>query len=604
MKQHGNEKDPNDTFHDVLVALDTLYESPSTRRDYSYAIKKCPEVYSCKSLEDIRADISEFEQQFPRNGYSPTMSFKSDGSYRSWRKKVLAALRKYFGLIDHQVKFHDIVDGWSVLLTKAGTELEQRGIAPQRLIPLKILGAEGRKMGIQPTDLSSDVVSEIAANLVDGRLDSFRKVVPLLRDLRTYSIELSHLVPRPDVFSPLSASPRAVPPLILTEEAVRWIESHCLGAYDEINEEFGDARSDNTRSAYLSAFNSYLSTAADCGMLNNVRSLSEALQPDVFLSVLRAWLRPADSKRLVSNCSALQYVRVLRMFSHKNDVSTSHIGKMLETTRQFKDSKRQNKEISKGPRNFCAWLLASRKGQLEFLSLHVRFYNRSKFLLDLEKSRPLRSREEDELRQTGSLAAMTAICLWFAPLRVDNLVNLTISGQRPLVFMPNKKRDHSILLVPMEMTKNKKPIRKKMTRNSSRSLEILEWYLSEIRSRHPDAFTSNYLFPGYGTRGGPITDETVRRWLKRHCRSVGFYPISPHWFRHGVASMFLQSNPGAYTHVGRLLDDNAKTVKKHYAFIDDERLVDEAQMEWLKIAGFEQLTSNRESKRRLKQWGV
>jgi hypothetical protein len=62
--------------------------------------------------------------------------------------------------------------------------------------------------------------------------------------------------------------------------------------------------------------------------------------------------------------------------------------------------------------------------------------------------------------------------------------------------------------------------------------------------------------------------------------------MSPHWFRHGVASIFLKHNPGAYVHAGRMLDDTPRTVRIHYGFIDDEQLLNETQVEMLRIAGF------------------
>ena len=49
--------------------------------------------------------------------------------------------------------------------------------------------------------------------------------------------------------------------------------------------------------------------------------------------------------------------------------------------------------------------------------------------------------------------------------------------------------------------------------------------------------------------------------------------------------------------MSRLLDDAPATVRDYYGFIDDERLVDEAQQEWLKIAGLEEETPSIRQKR-------
>ncbi len=86
------------TFGDLIVDLNELYDSPATRRDYGYAIKKCAHVYGNEIDRLPLQTVGAFQEQFKLNGFKPSMPFKSNGSYQAWRKKVLAALRKHSGI--------------------------------------------------------------------------------------------------------------------------------------------------------------------------------------------------------------------------------------------------------------------------------------------------------------------------------------------------------------------------------------------------------------------------------------------------------------------------------------------------------------------------
>jgi hypothetical protein len=237
-------------------------------------------------------------------------------------------------------------------------------------------------------------------------------------------------------------------------------------------------------------------------------------------------------------------------------------------------------------KNFCRWLLSDKRNQVLFMSLHIRFFKAAKVLVDAKEYRTLTKSEQDRLRQLGTLAAMAAIWLWIAPLRITNLMGLTITGPDRKLHLPEGKREYATLLIPGHETKTKRSIRKKVHPNRSRALEVIEFYTKHIRPMYPSAAESPLLFPGCNDPSAFIAKSGVRSWLKRECRAISFYQMSPHWFRHGVASIFLKYNPGAYVHAGRMLDDKPSTVRIYYGFIDDEKLNDETQVEMLRIFGF------------------
>lgn len=112
---------------------------------------------------------------------------------------------------------------------------------------------------------------------------------------------------------------------------------------------------------------------------------------------------------------------------------------------------------------------------------------------------------------------------------------------------------------------------------------MVEWYLEHIRPRIPWADRSEYLFPGYN--GKSISDKALRNWLQHHSRDLGI-PMSPHNFRHGLASLWLRSRPGDYSGAARLLCNSPATVRAYYAWIDNDAEMINVQAELARQAGF------------------
>ncbi|WP_372922530.1 hypothetical protein [Roseovarius sp.] len=572
------------TFADLLSALPELYEKPATRRDYRYAIQRCAEIYGVKDLKDLPLESPEtFDRRFPRNGFSPDQPFVSEGSYGAWRRKVRAPLQKYLDPDTRNKRQSAPDDDWMRLLTTAPAEAERLGIPPQKLISLRILAQEARGQDIQPNNLSPALIERLTENLTARRRKSFRTAFPLLERLRTGSSEIASYLPSTQLLPPSTKSNAA--PLHLLAEAEAWVSEHCRGEYDEIEERHEGESSEETRKAYLAAFRNYLDISAASDLITRRSTLSEAMSKTIFLGVMRRWIKLSSSGSIKPR-SMSDYIRSIRMIARERGLDVKHMTDGLKTNRQLKEGKKAGQGMAERPKTFCHWLLSDKKNQNSFMSLHIRFFKSAERLLQAEQYRTLTKAEQDHLRQLGTLAAMAAIWLWIAPLRITNLMGLTISGPQRKLHLPDEKRGYAMLLIPGHETKTGRPIRKKVHPNRSRALEVIEFYMTHIRPRYPYASASPLLFPGHEDASVPIHKVSIRTWLKRECRSIGFYPISPHWFRHGVASIFLKHNPGANVHAGRMLDDMPRTVRSHYGFIDDEQLHDETQMEMLRIAGF------------------
>lgn len=572
------------TFADILSALPELYEKPTTQRDYGYAIQRCVEVYGVNDLKDLPLETPEaFDRHFPRNGFSPDQPFATEGSYGAWRRKVRAALKKYIDPNTGNKGQTSLDDDWARLLKTATEEAERLEIGPQKLISLRNLAQEARKQGAQPQDLSPALLERLTEHTMAGRKKSLRRAPALLEQLRSSSAAFDAYLPSTELFLP-SKRGNAAPPHLLTE-AETWVSEHCRGEYDEIAERYESETSEETYKTYISAFRSYLNTAAETDHITSNSTLSEAMSKTVFLDVMRLWIKKS-SKGEIKKQSMAGYVEDIRMIARGRGLDIKHMTDGLKINSHLKDGKKIGRDMKDGPKNFCRWLLSDKKNQVSFMSLHIRFFKAAKVLVEAEEYRTLTKAERDRLRQLGTLAAMAAIWLWIAPLRITNLMGLTISGRERKLHLPDGKRKHATLLIPSHETKTKRSIRKKVHPNRSRALEVIEFYMKHIRPRYPSSAESPLLFPGCKDVSAFIAKSGVRTWLKRECRAIGFYPMSPHWFRHGVVSIFLKYNPGAYVHAGRMLDDQPRTVRTYYGFIDDEQLNDETQVEMLRIFGF------------------
>lgn len=573
-----------DSFADLLAAIPQLYESPGTQRDYSQAIRRCAELYGVTDLKSLPLDSPEaFNRRFPRHGFSPDLPFSTESSYEAWRRKVQAPLKKYLGLTARHDRCAPSDDDWSKLLVAATAEAERLEIKPQKLISARILAKEARSHNIRPQDLTPAHIERMAEALTAGRKKSLRRVFPLLEHLRSSSAVIDSYLPSTSLSLPTKAG-NAAPPHLL-KEAEKWIDDHCRGEYDEIEERYEDGKSEETIKTYLAAFRNYLNIAALAGLITSASTLPEALSRPLFIGAMRSWIKLLPDSG-ISPRSMLQHIRNIRMIAEKRGLDVKHMAEGIKLNRQLKEGRKAAEEMSAKPKRFCRWLLSEKRHELSFLSLHIAFFKSSKALLEAERYRTLTNAEQIKLRQLGTLAAMAAIWLWIKPLRITNLLGLTISGKIHNLHLPSGKRHHALLLIPAAKTKTKRPIREKVLADKSRALEVIEFYMRHIRLRYPHASASPLLFPGDKSASKPLDDSTVRDWLKSACRAHGFYPMSPHWFRHGAASIFLKYNPGAYVHVGRMLDDTPRTARIFYGFIDDERLSDEAQIEMLRIAGF------------------
>lgn len=146
----------------------------------------------------------------------------------------------------------------------------------------------------------------------------------------------------------------------------------------------------------------------------------------------------------------------------------------------------------------------------------------------------------------GAVEAQIAVAveiLTMAPMRIGNLVKLDLDRN---FVRPGRGGAMHIVIEPEEV-KNSEPLDYPLP---PQTVELIERYLREFRPRLAPA-GSTALFPGRG--GGPKVVGGLAEQISDTIHSYTGMRINPHLFRHVAAKLYLDSNPGGYEVVRRVL---------------------------------------------------
>ena len=131
---------------------------------------------------------------------------------------------------------------------------------------------------------------------------------------------------------------------------------------------------------------------------------------------------------------------------------------------------------------------------------------------------------------------------------------------------------------PGERTKTGRPLEFEL---NAEVTARLKHHIAEFRPRLPEA-DGPYLFPG--PEGGPAPRRRCRTRSAAACAGPGL-EMNPHLFRHAIAKIAVEADPGAYLPVSRVLGHTTlDTTMGHYLGTETkaagrhvDRLLDEAK---------------------------
>ncbi|MEX5576700.1 hypothetical protein [Pseudophaeobacter sp. A-200-2] len=539
--------------------------------DYVNPVKKCEERYDHRALRDIPADLEEFHKRFPLKGYRPGLG-KTEKAYKAWRRKVQAAIKGATGQIAEEQERRARQDAWAELIgaLEPLTGMPEEAMYPhQVLIPIRKLSDLARQHGKEPSQISQEWLSGLRTRLGSNEWKSLQSALRQLNHFR-YLSSVRPLLPPEPFAEPAVLRANILPgiPDHVAAEIRDWVLNATRGEYDPVEDRYEEGTSEDDKSFKTAALRKFVSTLSECAGLETDIGLRELLSPENAVQVVRRWSSDMDGAGRITARTAHDYLKAIYVVMARNGLPPDAIKAQLANNRFLKQGKKQGSHMSPGARTFCETLLGSQKLTLTFLSLHVQLRNRAQELLNRSSAdgRAMTGSEIEEVRSVGSVAAVCALETRGAPIRIDNALALVIRGDNITFHLPGRMTDHATITLSPEHTKNDSEIWALIERGNLNGLEVIEWYMETIRPLYPGADSSDFLFPGIIAEGN-LPYETFLGWFKRETRAAGL-PMTPHNFRHGLASLLIEANPGRWDLLERLLDDTVGTARKNYGWVN------------------------------------
>lgn len=571
------------TFQDVLD-----WTIAHKKNDYVNPVKKCGERYDHRALRDIPADLDEFHKRFPLKGYKPGLG-KTEGAYKAWRRKVQAAIKGATGALAEEQERRSRQDSWAELIDALEplTGMPKEAMYPyQILIPIRKLADLSRKHGIEPHHVTQAWLSSLRSQLSGHEWKSIQTALRSLNQFR-YLSSIRNLLPSEPFDEPAVLRANTLPgiPNHIAAEIEEWVHNATRGEYDPVEDRFEEGNSEADKSFKKVALRKFISTLSESVEPETDSVLTDLLSPENAVHVVRSWSSNRDGKGKISARTAHDYLKAMHGVMEQNGLSSDAMKAHLANNRFLKKGKKLGKCMSPGVRTFCETLLGSQKLTMTFLSMHVNLRNRAQELLAEYSTgdRSMTSSEIVDVRSIGSVAALCALETRGAPIRIENALGLAIRGQDITFHLPNRMADQATITLSPEHTKNDSEIWAPINRGNLNGLEVIEWYMDNIRPLYPDADRSDFLFPAIETRGS-LPYETFLGWFKRETRAVGL-PMTPHNFRHGLASLLIEANPGRWDLLERLLDDSVVTARKNYGWVNKRTQRTDVQKYVLDLTG-------------------
>jgi integrase len=178
----------------------------------------------------------------------------------------------------------------------------------------------------------------------------------------------------------------------------------------------------------------------------------------------------------------------------------------------------------------------------------------------------------------GMAACINAILYRTSPIRKKNLSHLKFKGEDCDLIV--QRNGELRLFIPREQVKNCRDIDLQADDSAA---PIVRWYIDNIRFRllkhHPygaKLLDSDFLFPS--TRLDlPLDDTTLADNYQIGMGSLGLNNLTFHLARHICATLILAQDANAWEQAAAVLCDSVSTVKKHYAWINDDKNIQEGR---------------------------
>lgn len=555
-------------------------KSQNTKKLYISAVGRLPAIFG-KSLAEIPLDTDVISAGLTDSALKRLPCSLKTG--RQYRRRILAAVQLATGELDEKAERRAREDDWALLrsalgrVAQAPNAHQAKTFHYKRLISVDRLIDLARKHGIGVADL--DQVGAIAlfqaAPSQEVRNAVFNSI-QLLMKLHTASwCDFSSLLPPIKQFDrPKLVHRGQEVPAHLSDELEIMVEIVSRGTRCETTGRYFRPKvSKPYRYAALKVIRTYL----DQGAIPT--TLVEAFDRPALLDCLKKWEQyetDGDLRKIAAQ-TAEGYLWRSKPLLESNGYSGEHIPAIIVGNAWIQESFDRSGEMTEKAESFCRKLLRDKRMRLIFLSEHIRYRSLAMKLLK-ESPRPLSGRTLEKIRAIGTLAAVAALETDAAPVRISNALEIPLYGPDAWYTPPSASTPDGYLDIPGSHTKNGRHIHGVLSATSPlRGLATIEWFMKEIRPLFLEGQVSKWLFPSVEAPSQPLPYNTFLRWWTAQIDGTELHGMTPHFYRHGQATILAARHPGNWGLVAERIGDSEAVTRKRYAFVDTAALMRQGQ---------------------------
>ncbi|MBM1174710.1 tyrosine-type recombinase/integrase [Microvirga arabica] len=545
----------------TLADLKRLAEADSSltgsqRRDLASALNRVEQLFQTPLMR-LEAVPRRVREVFASK--SPAQLDLSEKTFANIRSLVAKAVQRYGQPVSPLTKRIPVSPSWQDLLDRIA-------IAYQRQA-LYRLATYCSVMGIAPEEVTTETLLGLfeaveAEEAIKNPRDVLKNTIANWnRSARTVPGW-----PQALLCSPFRQEPYALPlsafPSSFQGDIVLWRER--MANPDPLDEEApARALRPATIEHRIYNFRQFASALVQSSHLpaEAITSLNVLFQPEAFKAALRFFLdRSGKKTQRVHNLA-----RSMRLIG-------KHYGRLDEAT--LATLEKVCRKLDPGDRRQMTERNRKRLGQFDDPR------NVGRLLTFPEQEARRAAAEKNPLRAAKAMERAVAVDLLICcGLRIGSLRTLELSDFTWL------SSGRAVLVVPAERTKTGRPLEFEI---NAEITARLKYHIAAFRSRLPET-ESPYLFPGLG--GGPRSTTAMADAIRRGMCRAGL-EMNPHLFRHAIAKITVEADPGAYLAVSRVLGHTTlDTTMGHYLGTESkaagrhvDRLLSEAKAKAVKGA--------------------
>ena len=576
------------TLEDVKTFTAARTDLSATTRDrYVKAVIRVGEFMNCP-LNQIEAHLDQFEARYPLDGFDPDR-WPTNSAYQTFRRRVLAALKEFVGVLEVKRSLRAQEDEWTELfaviepLTKGKIGVSAKW-HPMKLEMLRSFALVARSYGWQPKDITPERAVQIDQDFQGNTRDANARSLIRLDELRVFPEILSFLPEHPISFVRGARSPRMrTLPTAWAAQYHTWIKRVTTDAWDPVSK---NHTKENKKHAgvMMAAFGTFLRAGLDIGVISpsdpDVRDILSC--DETVCAIVGELFRRADvskPKGRLKPRSSRKYLKCIRQVMAHLTIDTGNLDLILANNKTAQAGAEAEQSMTPKNRRFCEALVNQLHLRRRFLRSFLTLREEAERMLAVAKAadRDLSKREISQIRMLGVAACFAAIEIGGAPIRRENAMALTCVGEDAQIAVPAKGKKPINVVLPAHTTKNKVAIHFPIRHNKHGAYDTITWYLKVIRPLFPRAETGRHLFPSVKLAGRYLNPDYFGAEFQRLMRTVVNLPMSPHQMRHGQTSLLIDRHPNEIEVIAKRIDDTPDTLRTFYGWLNAIKLVERGQ---------------------------